>query len=111
VTGQPFHATAEGLRGLPLGPILTRMLNNLKGTYLREGDFARGVRVMERLHRLHPHDPLQRRDLGAGLLHAGQPGRAIEHLSAYLATTPKASDAESVRKLLSTARRRVAEWN
>ncbi|MCI0459530.1 MAG: transglutaminase-like domain-containing protein [Gemmataceae bacterium] len=111
VTGQPFQATAEGLSGLPLGLIVTRMLNNLKGTYLREGDFVRGVRVMERLCRLHPNDPLQRRDLGTGMLHASQPGKAIEHLNAYLSAAPQASDAETVRQLLRTARRRVAEWN
>jgi regulator of sirC expression with transglutaminase-like and TPR domain len=111
VTGQPFEATAEGVSGLPLGLIVTRMLNNLKGIYLREGDFARGVRVMERLRALQPNDPLQRRDLGVGLLHAEQPGKAIEHLSAYLEAAPQAGDAETVRRFLRLARRRVAEWN
>src|SRR5205823_5351491 len=30
VTGEPFTATADGLAGLPVGLIVTRMLNNLK---------------------------------------------------------------------------------
>ena len=111
VTGQPFTATPESLRALPLGLMVSRMLNNLKGVYLRDGDFPRAVRVMERLRRLNPHDPLQQRDLGAGLLHAGQPGKAIDHLSAYLAAVPAAGDADAVRRLLQQARERVAAWN
>lgn len=111
VTGEAFEATADGLAGLPLALIVTRMLNNLKGIYLRDGDFPRAVRVMDRLCVLHPADPLQRRDLGAGLLHAGEPGRAVGHLSAYLAAVPDANDAAAVQELLRVARRRVAEWN
>src|SRR5262249_43753523 len=38
VTGQPFQATPQGLAAVPLGPLLTRMLTNLKGCYLRNGE-------------------------------------------------------------------------
>jgi hypothetical protein len=41
-----------------------RMLNNLKGVYLRTGDYLRDARVIERLRQLSPDDVLQRRDLG-----------------------------------------------
>src|SRR5262245_47100939 len=44
VTGQGFDATPEALAGLPLGLIILRMLNNLKGAYLSRADFARGAR-------------------------------------------------------------------
>jgi regulator of sirC expression with transglutaminase-like and TPR domain len=111
VTGMPFEATHVSLSALPLGLIVLRMLTNLKGVYLRHGDFARAVRVMERLCRLDPHEPLQRRDLGAGLLRAGLPGKAITHLAAYLAAVPNAEDAETVRGLLQQARRTIAAWN
>jgi regulator of sirC expression with transglutaminase-like and TPR domain len=66
---------------------------------------------MERLRQLDPADALQRRDLGTSLLHAGQPGRALDHLSAYLAAVPQAEDAEVVRGLLRRARKLLAEWN
>ena len=56
-----------------------------------------------------PDDPVQRRDLGATLLHAGRPGEAIDHLRAYLETTP--DDAEAVRQLLERANAAVARWN
>jgi regulator of sirC expression with transglutaminase-like and TPR domain len=111
VTGEPFRVTAEGLAAVPLGAIVTRMLNNLKAVYLKGGDFPRAVRVMERLRLLDPADALQRRDLGTSLLHAGQPGKAIDHLKAYLAAAPQAADAAVVRQLLGRARRQVAEWN
>jgi regulator of sirC expression with transglutaminase-like and TPR domain len=111
VTGQPFQAAPASLRAVPPGSILMRMLNNLKGTYLRQGDFRRGVRVIERIRQLDPHDPLQKRDLGVCLLRAEQPGRAINHLAAYLAATPDADDAQTVRQMLATARSQVAKWN
>jgi regulator of sirC expression with transglutaminase-like and TPR domain len=110
-TAMPFEATPDNLRPLPAGQMVLRMLTNLKAIYLRASDFARAVRVLLRLRQLAPHDPLQRRDLGVSLLHAGRPGSAIEHLSAYLDAAPKADDAASVRQLLHKARGEVARWN
>jgi regulator of sirC expression with transglutaminase-like and TPR domain len=87
------------------------MLNNLKGTYLRGADHERAARVLQRLRQLSPDDPLQHRDLGVVLLQGGQPGRAIEHLAAYLQVSDAAADADSVRQLLAQARAQVARWN
>jgi regulator of sirC expression with transglutaminase-like and TPR domain len=111
VTGNPFIANPEALRPLPLGLIVLRMLTNLKAIYLGGGDFLRAVRVIGRLRQLNPRDSLQVRDLGVSLLHAGQPGKAIDHLQGYLAAQPGADDKDAVKKLLAQARRRVAEWN
>jgi regulator of sirC expression with transglutaminase-like and TPR domain len=111
VTGTPFQATPAGLDAMALGPLVQRMLGNLKGIYLRAGDFTRAVRVIERLRQLDPHDPVHRRDLGVSLLQAGQPGKAIDHLTAYLAASPPVADADAVRQLLDRARGTVAKWN
>jgi regulator of sirC expression with transglutaminase-like and TPR domain len=111
VTGMEFSATPENLQPVPLGLIVLRMLNNLKGTYLREADFERAARILERLRQLSPDDPVQRRDLGVVLLRAGQPGQAIEHLVAYLQVSEAAKDADTVRQLLAQARGEVARWN
>ncbi len=111
VTGMPFRATPANLEALALGRMVQRMLTNLKAVYLRDGDFARAARVIQRLRRLDPHDPLQQRDLGVSLLRAGQPGKAIDPLSAYLAISPSVADAEAVRQLLERARAEVARWN
>jgi regulator of sirC expression with transglutaminase-like and TPR domain len=111
VTDMPFEVNEEALRPVPLGAMVLRMLNNLKGVYLRNGDYPRAARIIERLRQLTPHDPLQRRDLGATLLQAGQAGRAIDHLQAYLQASPKAGDADTVQQLLRQAQASVARWN
>jgi regulator of sirC expression with transglutaminase-like and TPR domain len=111
VLGVRFEATPEALRPVPPGPIVQRMLTNLKVLYLRRGDSGRAVRVLNRLRQLCPDDPLQRRDLGATLLQAGEPGKAISHLQAYLDATPGAADADAVRRLLDQSRGAVARWN
>jgi regulator of sirC expression with transglutaminase-like and TPR domain len=111
VTGVPFQATAESLQEVSLGMIVMRMLNNLKAVYLRDTDYRRAARVIERLRQLSPDDLHQRRDLGATLVQAGQPGRAIDHLQAYLSVSPGAADADAVRRLLFQARTAVARWN
>jgi regulator of sirC expression with transglutaminase-like and TPR domain len=110
-TGSVFEVTPESLRGTLLRPMVQRMLINLKGAFLRREDFRRTVKVLERLRQLDPADMLLRRDIGAGLLQCGQPGRAIDHLSAYLAAVPQAADAELVGQVLAQARKAVAKWN
>src|SRR5262249_20520058 len=109
--GMPFEMTPESLRPVPLGFIVQRMLTNLKAVYIRESDFDRAARVIERLRLLAPEDVQQRRDLGATLLRAGRPGRAIEHLQAYLDAVPEADDAATVRQLLDRSKSAVARWN
>ncbi|MFN4261666.1 MAG: SirB1 family protein [Gemmataceae bacterium] len=110
-TGTPFQASAEQLSATPPGDIVVRMLSNLKNIYLKDGDYARAVRIVERLLQLQPHDPRQRRDLGLCLLQAGQPGPAIDHLSAYLDVAGDEGDVPVVEKMLQQAQCEVARWN
>jgi len=110
VTGKSFPVTPAALQALPLGLMVARMLNNLKTVYLGADDYRRAVRVMERLRQLNPDDLLQRRDLGAALIRAGQPGKAIDHLRAYLDGAPP-EDGDSVQGLLNQARAAVSHWN
>jgi regulator of sirC expression with transglutaminase-like and TPR domain len=106
-----FKLGPESLDEVPLGRIVQRMLTNLKGVYLTDGDFPRAARIIERLRQLDPDDPLQSRDLGAALVRAGVPGRAMDALSAYLEAMPDAEDVDSVRQLLRQAMTAVAKWN
>jgi regulator of sirC expression with transglutaminase-like and TPR domain len=110
-TGAPYHASREALEAVPPGLMAQRMLTNLKVVYLRTEDFRRAARVIGRLRQLAPDDAVQRRDLGISLLHAGQPGRALDHLTAYLAAVPQATDAQAVRRLADRARGEIAQWN
>lgn len=111
VTGRDFHATTQSLQASDLGPIVFRMLTNLKAVYLSDSDFGRAARVIGRILQLKPDDPLQLRDLGTALLQGGQPGRAIDPLSAYLTACPETEDSEIVRQLLNRSKNAVALWN
>jgi regulator of sirC expression with transglutaminase-like and TPR domain len=111
VTSTPFRATPDALQAVAAGPFILRVLNNLKGAYLRLGDFPRAVRVIGRLRQLDPADVLQQRDLGVSLMRMGRAGQAIDALSAYLAARPHAADADLVGKLLKQAKEEVARWN
>ncbi len=111
VLGVPFEATPDSLASVPIGTILERMLNNLKGAYLKQADFARGARIVARLCQLRPDDVSQRRDLGVCLMQSGRPGAAIDHLDAYLAAEPPPMDSRSVRDLLDQAQGEVSRWN
>jgi regulator of sirC expression with transglutaminase-like and TPR domain len=110
-TGRDLTVTAETLQRLPVGLILARILNNLKGIYLKNADLARAIRVLDRLRQLAPEDASVQRDLGICLVHAGKPGKAVDLLRAYLEAAPEAMDAESVRDMLRRARAAVAAWN
>jgi regulator of sirC expression with transglutaminase-like and TPR domain len=111
VSGEEFIANEESLEACPPGFIAHRILNNLKGIYLRQPDYVRAARVMERLVQLDPQDPLQHRDLGVTLIHAGRHGKAMPHLKAYLDAQPMAEDVSTVKDYLKSARLEVAKWN
>jgi regulator of sirC expression with transglutaminase-like and TPR domain len=111
VTGVAFQATPEHLEAVPLRHLVQRMLVNLKAVYLRATDYRRAVRVIERLRQLRPDDLYERRDLGLSLLQAGQPGKALDHLAAYLAVHAEGADSKAVREQLRRARSELAAWN
>ncbi len=111
VAGASFRATAQSLQELPLAQLVQRMLLNLKAIYLQQSQFPKAVRIIERIRQLRPDDAHERRDLGVALLLAGQPGRALDHLAAYLKAFPDGQDAEAVREQLSRARMEIARMN
>ena len=110
-TGMPFEATALALEPIPLGLMVQRMLNNLKGIYLKNEDCPRSIRVMERLRQLNRHDIVLRRDLGLCYVRHGQPGKAIDHLQSYIEGAVDADDIEKVGEFLQSAIKMVAQWN
>jgi regulator of sirC expression with transglutaminase-like and TPR domain len=110
VTSKPFKITPALLEPIPLSFMVQRMLANLKGVYLRENDYPRAIRVIERIRRLNPSDPVQWRDLGICFLQTGRPGLAVDHLNAYLAKAPADGQAE-IQQLLERAKAELAQWN
>lgn len=111
VTGLSFEASPVSLQPHPPGLIVQRMLNNLKAIYLGQKDWARTARVLERLRQLNPYDQGLRRDLGVCLARHGQPGKAVDHLQAYLEAEPEAKDAATITAILQATQQRLAEWN
>lgn len=110
-SGAEAPITPAALAPIPLAAMVQRMLNNLKGIYLKAEDFPRAARVIQRLRQLDSADPFQHRDLGLCLLYAQQPGKAVRHLDAYLSALPDAQDAETVRHFLKQARGLLASMN
>jgi regulator of sirC expression with transglutaminase-like and TPR domain len=111
VTGQPFAMTRAALEAIPLGLLVRRMLTNLKSVYLKQKDFTRAARTVGRIRQVAPDDATEQRDHGVCLLHAGQPGRAIDLLAGYLAAAPTCPDAAKIEGLVKRARAEVARWN
>jgi regulator of sirC expression with transglutaminase-like and TPR domain len=110
-TGVPFEATALALQPIPLGVMVSRMFNNLRGIYFKSQDWQRSIRVIERMRILQPQDASLRRDLGACYVRIGQPGKAISHLRHYVEVAQDADDIDKIRDLLKTAVTTVAQWN
>jgi regulator of sirC expression with transglutaminase-like and TPR domain len=110
-TGAPFTATAEQLAGLPRRFLFVRMLNNLKAVYVKQGDFARAIRVIARLRQLKPDDLGELRDLGLSLAQAGQLGTALEHLNAYLDAVPDGPHVDAIRKVRDQTLAAIGRWN
>jgi len=109
--GLEIEVTPDVLQPAAAGVIVIRMITNLKGAYLRVGDFRKAARTIARLVQIAPTDWTHQRDLGTCLFQGGRPGPAIDHLETYLKEVPDAIDAEAVEKLLRQARSAVARWN
>jgi regulator of sirC expression with transglutaminase-like and TPR domain len=111
VTGTPFTVTPEQLEATPLLLILVRMLSNLQGIYNQQHDYPRCVRVLQRRRQLQPQQSQLRRELGICLIQAGQPGPAIDHLTAYLGSGPAPDEATVAQAWLQRAWKEVGKWN
>jgi len=110
LTGRPLSQPEARLAPCSAATVVARMLRNLKAVFVGQEDFPSAYIVQRRLARV-AEDPLERRDLGMLCLQLDRPGEAIDPLTAYLKSRPKADDAETVQALLSGARAIVAQWN
>ncbi len=101
----------DALAPCPPRTLVTRMLRNLKATYLKREEFHSAVPVLRRLVALDPGNAEERRDLGIICMHTDMPGDAIEHLEAYVQAQPSAIDREMVNLVLKAAWRDLARRN
>ena len=61
--GNSVQLTKEHLQPTPARAILTRLITNLKGAYIRQGDLRRAVRAAEQLEVVAPRQEANRREL------------------------------------------------
>lgn len=98
----------ELLAPIPTRGILARMLANLKGIWVKRGDFTRAIASCDRILLLLPDAVSEYRDRGLlwGKLECHRP--ALADLERYLGAAPGARDARSVREQVATLRKHVA---
>jgi regulator of sirC expression with transglutaminase-like and TPR domain len=111
VLGRRVMLQAEHFAPVTKRQLLTRMFNNLKAIYWRTREWAKALRVVERLLVLEPEAPGEIRDRGVILANLGELPRAIWDWERYLTCHPAAPDAETVRTHLKRARQTLATLN
>jgi len=91
--------------------ILQRMLNNLKGIYLRREDYPNALAIVDRLLCLEPNAPDELRDRGILHYRLRSFGKALTDLERYLRLAPNAQDREAVQHNIRLLRHLVAGLN
>lgn len=110
-TGADFQVSPLNLPPIPPGLLLQRMLNNLRGIYLKQEDWGRASKILGRLQQLGPENVVLRRDMGMCYLRLGQPGKALGYFEEYLDRAPEAEDFATIQQLHQEAERQLSEWN
>ena len=91
--------------------MLVRLLQNLKGAYLRASDDGGALGAVERLLLLRPGDAEETRDRGLLLFRLHRYGPALESLESYLATRSHAEDRARIEEHITALRQIVAGLN
>lgn len=91
--------------------ILARMLQNLKGIYVRAEQYAKGLAAVERLLLLYPDAPAEVRDRGLLACQLKRYAQASADLARYLRLSPEAEDRDVIRDHLCSLRQRLVTLN
>jgi len=102
--GGTVRLRPEFLRPAGRRDMLVRLLTNLKGIYMNQGDAARALAAVERILLIHPTSAREIRDRGTLLARVGRPGEAVAQLEWYLSSSPEAPDADRIRALVAALR-------
>ncbi|HLM58239.1 MAG TPA: transglutaminase-like domain-containing protein [Pyrinomonadaceae bacterium] len=103
--------TEEHLRAVGARAILARVLSNLKAVYVQAQLYARALAAVERILLITPRDIDERRDRGMLLAQLGRLHEAVADTQSYLALSPEAPDADSVREQLKKMHLRISLLN
>jgi regulator of sirC expression with transglutaminase-like and TPR domain len=91
--------------------ILGRMLRNLKDIYVKAGDYARALRVVEMLRSLEPDSADELRDRGVLYAALDCYAAAAADLERYLALRPRCAEAPQLAAKVAELRGRAARLN
>lgn len=108
VAGPAAKVLPEHLRPASKHAIVTRVLLNLRGVYLKRGEPMNLLHVLDRLVLLNPYPVGELRDRGRLYAQLGCMALAREDLTNYLERAPHAADASETRQLLSAVETRAS---
>lgn len=91
--------------------ILSRVLQNLKNSYVNVSDLNKLLGVIERLLLLHPDSVTEQRDRGLICYGLKKYSQARADLELYLRRVPYAEDKEKIQEVLNDVRQRQAQLN
>jgi regulator of sirC expression with transglutaminase-like and TPR domain len=109
--GEDFQFDPSFLNSVSKHQILTRMLNNLKGIYLRNKDYSRALSAIEKLLVINPDSPHETRDRGVVHYKLGNLSSALSDWSSYLELQPGASDSDEIKNYLKVVGQLLAMRN
>jgi regulator of sirC expression with transglutaminase-like and TPR domain len=110
-TGGHMAYDASLLASVGKRVMVVRLLSNLKVAYLRAGEDAKALSVVDRLLLVDPDPPEHLRDRGLLLFRLRRYHEALACLRAYRAGRPDAPDAESTDRQIAALRQLLAALN
>jgi regulator of sirC expression with transglutaminase-like and TPR domain len=111
VTGGRLEFDGRLLASVTKRDIITRLLRNLKGAYLRANQDEGALAAVERLLLIHPEDMDEVRDRGLLLFRLQRFSPALDGLNAYLAARPDAPDRDNIAQHVISLKQLLASLN
>ncbi len=110
-TGYTGPLQPEWLLPVPAGTMLTRMLNNLRLTYIQGQEWELARAVIDRISLLQPDKSDLLRDLGFIFHQSGSLHKAAHYYEQYLLRQPPEEDAQAIARALQRVTLQLARLN
>lgn len=94
------EAARRFLDPLPIRPLVTRMLTNIKNLWIDRDNHAAALATVDRILLIGGEQPAEVRDRALLLLHLNRPADAARDLRRYLVIEPDAPDRDVVEQLI-----------